>query len=265
VHTIHAEIDPGFGGIPPEPIERNLAELIASVTKGRYDIGLATDGDVDRIGAVSSAGTYITSSQIIALILVHFIEDKGWTGAVVKTISGSMLIDEIARAYKLRLHETPVGFKHICSLMQTDDILIGGEESGGIGFKNYIPERDGTLAGLLLVEMMAQRKQSIASILKGIEKRFGTFRQERIDMEFPDDKKAALFFKLRANPPARLLGARVTETKTYDGVKFIGEDKSWLLFRASGTEPILRIYCEARTEEKTKRLLAYGKKLALEP
>ncbi|MBI4335422.1 MAG: phosphoglucomutase/phosphomannomutase family protein, partial [Candidatus Omnitrophica bacterium] len=262
VTTIHSEANPGFGGIPPEPIERNLKELTALVKSRACDIGLATDGDVDRIGAVTPDGKFITSSQIISLLLVHFIEDKKWSGAVAKTISGSFLIDEIASAYRLKVHETPVGFKHICALMRTDDILIGGEESGGIGFKNYVPERDGTLAGLLLLEMMAQRKKSIKDILDDVARRFGKFYQDRIDMEYPDDKKATLFSGLKSRPPSDLLKKKVTQTLTYDGVKFICEDKSWLLFRASGTEPILRIYGEARSARDLKRLLDFGRALA---
>jgi phosphomannomutase len=263
VKTMHFEPDPSFGGTPPEPIERNLRELIALVKKEKYDIGLATDGDVDRIGAISEDGEFITSSQVIALLLLHFIEDKKWAGAVVKTISGSFLIDEIAKAYKLKLHETPVGFKYICKLMQEKDILIGGEESGGIGFKNYVPERDGTLAGLLLLEMMAHRKKSIREILKDVESKYGKFCQERLDMEYPDDKKAKLFSALKAAPPADLLGKKIVEVKTYDGVKLIAEDKSWILFRASGTEPILRIYCEGRSEAQLKKLVLFGKEIAL--
>lgn len=262
VRTIHSEANPGFGGVSPEPIERNLKDLIGFMKKGKYDIGLATDGDADRIGAVSPGGKYITSSQIIALLLMHFVEDKKWTGAVAKTISGSFLIDEIAGAYKLKLYETPVGFKHICELMCSDDVLIGGEESGGIGFKNYVPERDGTLAGLLLLEMMAHRKKSIRQILGDMEKRFGKFCQQRIDMEYPDKKKTALFSRLKEKPPASLLDKKIVEIKTYDGVKFICEDKSWLLFRASGTEPILRIYCEGRSGTDVKKLLNLGKGIA---
>ena len=263
IRTIHSDNNPGFGGIAPEPIERNLQELIALVKKEKCDIGLATDGDADRIGAVGPDGKFITSSQIISLLLVHFVEDKKWSGAVAKTISASFLIDRIAKAFKLKLYETPVGFKHICKLMQTDDILIGGEESGGIGFKNYVPERDGTLAGALLLEMMAHRKKSISRIVKDIEKRFGRFCQERADLEYPDDKKARLFSQLKENPPKALLGKKVTEIKTYDGIKLICEDKSWILFRASGTEPILRIYCETGSEKTVKKLLAFGKQLAL--
>ncbi len=263
LETIHSELNPGFGGTPPEPIEKNLKELIARVKKHKYDIGLATDGDVDRIGAITSEGKFITSSLVIALLLVHFVEDKKWTGAVAKTISGSFLIDKIAESYNLKLYETPVGFKHICKLMQTQDILIGGEESGGIGFKNYIPERDGTLAGLLLLEMMAQRKTSMVKIIKDLERRFGKYVQLRLDLEFPDEKKAALFSQLKEKPPKELMGETIAEIKTYDGIKLIGKNKSWLLFRASGTEPILRIYCESNTETKTRKLLEFGKGLAL--
>ncbi|NQU73114.1 MAG: phosphoglucomutase/phosphomannomutase family protein [Candidatus Omnitrophica bacterium] len=263
IETIHADLNPGFAGTPPEPIERNLGKLINMVKKGRYNIGLATDGDADRIGVVSSSGKYITSSQVIALLLVHFVEDKGWTGAVVKTTSGSLLIDEIAKAYKLKLHETPVGFKHICKLMRSGNVLIGGEESGGLGFKNYVPERDGTLAGLLLLEMMACRKKSISQILRDIEKRFGKFVQGRIDLKFSDDKKARLFSQLASKPPKSLVGEKILWTRTNDGIKLIGKDKSWLLFRASGTEPILRIYCESSSDAKMEKLLKFGKSLAL--
>lgn len=262
IETIHNEANPGFNGTPPEPIERNLKELISGVKAGKFDIGLATDGDVDRIGAISPDCSFISSSQIIALLMLHFVEDRKWTGAVVKTISGSFLIDQIASSLKLKLYETPVGFKYICKLMQTEDILIGGEESGGIGFKNYVPERDGTLAGLLLLEMMAFRKKSIKKIIDEMEKRFGRFVQKRLDMEFPDDKKAKLFANLKNASPNDLLGEPVAEIKTYDGVKIIGKAKSWLLFRASGTEPILRIYCESSSEQKAKKLLEYGRSLA---
>ncbi|MCX5716162.1 MAG: phosphoglucomutase/phosphomannomutase family protein [Candidatus Omnitrophica bacterium] len=258
-----AGLNPGFNGTAPEPIERNLKELIASVKKEKCDIGLATDGDVDRIGAISPDGEFITSSQIISLLIVHFVEDKKWKGAIAKTISGSFLIDEIAKAFKLKLHETPVGFKYICKLMQTDDILIGGEESGGIGFKNYVPERDGTLAGLLIVEMMAQRGQSIKEILKDIEKRFGKFCSDRLDIEFPNEKKPALFEGLKNNPPKEMLGSKIVDIKTWDGVKYICADKSWLLFRASGTEPILRIYAEADSKPKLNKILEFGRGIAL--
>lgn len=263
VNTIHSEINPGFGGVAPEPIPRNLKELSSILRKKGYDIGLATDGDVDRIGAVSPGGKFITSSQVIALLLIHFIEDKKWTGAVVKTVSGSFLIDAIAKAYGLKLHETPVGFKYICKLMQDEDILIGGEESGGIGFKNYVPERDGTLAGLLLLEMMARRKKSIKQILGDAEKRFGKFCQGRLDLEYSDEKKARLFLKLKESPPKDILGSAVVETKTYDGIKFIAKDMSWILYRASGTEPILRVYGESGSEAKVKKLLKLGESMAL--
>lgn len=262
VKTIHADLNPGFGGVAPEPIEKNLKDLIGLVKGGGFDIGLATDGDADRIGALTGEGGYITSSQIIALLILHFVEDKKWTGAVCKTISGSFLIDAVAQALSLKLHETPVGFKHICKLMQAEDVLIGGEESGGIGFKNYVPERDGALAGLLLLEMMAMRKKSMRQLLADMEKRFGRFCQLRLDTEYSDDNKAELFERLKERPPVSLLGSDVIEIKTDDGVKIICADKSWILFRASGTEPILRIYCEAPNREQAVELLDLGKKMA---
>ena len=264
VTTINGERNPYFGGRNPEPIEKNLGELISIMKKDDYDIGLATDGDADRIGAVDEKGNFISSHKIVSLILLHFVEDKKMTGHVVKTISGTSLISKIAGKYKLKLHETPVGFKHICKIMREEDVLIGGEESGGIGFKNYIPERDGVLSGLLLMEMMAQRKKSISAILKDIENEYGKFFTKRLDMEYPEEKKKKIVSTLKDSPPEKLLGKKVTEVKSFDGIKFICEDSSWILFRLSGTEPILRIYAEANTKRGVDSLIDWGKKTALE-
>jgi len=264
VTTINGERNPYFGGRNPEPIEKNLGELISIMKKDDYDIGLATDGDADRIGAVDEKGNFISSHKIIALILLHFVEDKKMAGPVVKTISGTSLLSRIAKKYKLKLHETPVGFKYICKIMREEDVLIGGEESGGIGFKNYIPERDGVLSALLLMEMMAHRKKSISAILKDIEGEYGKFFTKRLDMEYPEEKKKGIVPALKNSPPEKLLGKKVTEVKSFDGIKFICEDSSWILFRLSGTEPILRIYAEANTNKGVDSLIDWGKKTALE-
>jgi len=264
VTTISGERNPYFGGRNPEPIEKNLGELISIMKKDDYDIGLATDGDADRIGAVDEKGNFISSHKIMSLILLHFVEDKKMTGPVVKTISGTSLLSKIAKKYKLKLHETPVGFKHICKIMRAEDVLIGGEESGGIGFKNYIPERDGVLSGLLLMEMMAQRKKGISAILKDIENEYGKFFTKRLDMEYPEAKKKKIIPTLKNSPPAELLGKKVTEVKSFDGIKFICADSSWILFRLSGTEPILRIYAEADTNKGVDSLIDWGKNTALE-
>ncbi len=262
VTSIHSEGDSTFGGIAPEPIERNLKELKEKVKVEGFDIGIALDGDVDRVGVVDGSGNYITAHKVLSLLLLHFIEDRKWTGTVVKTIALTTLMDKISRKYNLTLRETPVGFKHICKLMREEDVLIGGEESGGYGFKGFVPERDGVLAGLLLLEMMAHRKKTIKSILEDVASEYGDFFYSREDCEYPDEKKKTLFKSLKKNPPKDLAGVKITEIKTFDGVKFIAEDESWLLFRLSGTEPILRIYVEASTPERVEEIMKVAKLLA---
>ncbi|MFH1853754.1 MAG: phosphoglucomutase/phosphomannomutase family protein [Candidatus Omnitrophota bacterium] len=254
--------DPLFGGINPEPIPKNLEAVFQEMKKGKYDIAIVNDGDADRIGAVTPRGEFIGAGQIMALLLLHFVEDKKWTGSVVKTITNTTLIDRITKKYRMKLHETPVGFKYICRLMLDEDVLIGGEESGGIGVKNYMPERDGILLGILLVEMMAYRKKGILEIIDEVEKEYGKFRYTRIDMEYPDDKKRKLMEYLKETPPKEVLGRPVKELKSYDGYKFIMEDDSWLVLRLSGTEPILRIYAEASSSKLAQEYIEFGKKIA---
>ena len=263
VTQIRAGRDPLFGGVAPEPIPKNLDPVFQAMKKSDYDIAIVNDGDADRISAVMPGGGYLSAGQIMALLLLHFIEDKKWKGAVVKTVSNTTLIERIAGKYKLKLHETPVGFKYICRLMLDEDILIGGEESGGIGIKNYIPERDGMLLGILLVEMMAHRKKGILDIMDDVEKEYGKFCYKRIDMDYSDSKKKKLMEFLKTSPPKEVLARPVKEVKSYDGYKFILEDDSWLIMRLSGTEPILRIYAEASTEKLAEEYLNFGKKIAL--
>jgi len=263
VTQIRAGRDPLFGGVAPEPIPKNLDPVFQAMKKSDYDIAIVNDGDADRISAVMPGGGYLSAGQIMALLLLHFIEDKKWKGAVVKTVSNTTLIERIAGKYKLKLHETPVGFKYICRLMLDEDILIGGEESGGIGVKNYIPERDGMLLGILLVEMMAHRKKGILDIMDDVEKEYGKFCYKRIDMDYSDGKKKKLMEFLKTSPPKEVLARPVKEVKSYDGYKFILEDDSWLIMRLSGTEPILRIYAEASTEKLAEEYLDFGKKIAL--
>jgi alpha-D-glucose phosphate-specific phosphoglucomutase len=263
VTQMRAGRDPLFGGFSPEPIPKNLGPVFDEMKKGKYDIAIVNDGDADRIGAVTPGGVFMGAGQIMALLLLHFIEDKKWTGSVVKTVTNTTLIERIAKKYKMKLHETPVGFKYICRIMLDEDVLIGGEESGGIGVKGYMPERDGILLGILLIEMMAHRKKGILEIISDVEKEYGRFRYTRIDMEYPDDKKKKLMEFLKNNPPKEVLGNPVKELKSYDGYKFIMEDGSWLVLRLSGTEPILRIYAEASSDELALGYLEFGKKIAL--
>lgn len=170
VDFIHDEINPSFAGIRPEPVEEHLEELKSRVKKGKYDLGIALDGDADRIAAVASQGVFVHPQKILGMLTLHLHQDRGWRGGIVKTIAGTTMIDHIARFLKVKLYETPVGFKYISNLMEKEEILAGGEEAGGIGVKGYIPERDGTVAGLLLLEMMAYRRKNIQKILEEIEK-----------------------------------------------------------------------------------------------
>lgn len=253
ITTINVGHDPFFGGINPEPIEKNLTALKRELQTGRYDLGLAFDGDGDRIGAMCPNGEFINSHQAICLILLHLIENRCWRGKVVKTINTTNQVDKITKHYKLPLEIVPVGFKNIAAQMIKNDVLLGGEESGGIGFKNYMPERDGILSGLLLLELMACRKMSIAAIIKDMEKRFGCFRYMRRDLGVKKIKSAKPIKNFK-----QICGEKVVKIEDYDGKKFNLEDDSWLLIRASGTEPIVRIYAEAHTLTQTRRLIRFG-------
>ncbi len=239
-----------FGGVNPEPIDENLGFLRKTLKSVRCDLALALDGDADRIGAMCPDGRYISSHQAICLLLLHFIENRKMTGRIVKSLNTTTMVDRIARYYNLPLDIVPVGFKYIAEKMLKEDVLIGGEESGGIGFKNYMPERDGVLSGLLLLELMASRKQSISCILKDMEKKFGRFVYMRKDLQVRAAKKIPTL--------ERLLNKKVVDIKTFDGTKFILEDDSWLLIRASGTEPIVRIYAESNNIKTTQQLINIG-------
>jgi len=255
---IHAGINPSFGGIRPEPLEENLEELKRRVKKEKFDLGIALDGDADRIAAVAPGGVFIHPQKILGLLALHLNQDRHWSGGIVKTICGTTMIDNIAGFLKVKLYETPVGFKYISNLMETEDILAGGEEAGGMGVKGYIPERDGTVAGLLLLEMMAYRNKNILRILNETEKQFGRYYYVREDLQL---KKSAE--PKKEEMPDKLLGKEVIKIEDYDGIKLICGDESWLMFRGSGTEPVMRIYAEAKTSARADKLLALGKKMIL--
>ncbi len=262
VDVIHDETNPGFGGINPEPILPNLKELADSTKRGRYNVGIATDGDADRLGIAAPDGKLLTGHKVMVLLLLHLLEDRKMRGDVVQTICGTVLIEKICKKYGLKMHETPVGFKYICDIMRKSDILIGGEETGGVAFKNYIPERDGILSGLLILEMMAMRKKRLSEILKKIDTEYGTYEYRRLDVKYPTAKKARLMEFLKNDPPKEMLAKKVVQIKDTDGYKFICEDSSWLMLRLSGTEPILRVYAEASSEKKALAILEFGKELA---
>jgi phosphomannomutase len=262
VTTIRSQRDVTFGGVAPEPIPHNLAQTIERMQKREFDLAVVTDGDADRVGSVRPGGEFISPGIILSLILIHFVEDLKRTGSVVTTVSNTALIYKVARKFGLKIHETPVGFKYVCEIMRRENVLIGGEESGGIGFQDYLYERDGMLSSLLLMEMMAMRKQSFDEILNAVEKEFGKLYYLRNDLNYPNELKAKLFEFLAGYSPKKLVGQAVKEIKRADGVKYILQDDSWLLFRLSGTEPILRIYAEATSRGLAEALANHGKELA---
>jgi len=254
---MHNTINPSFGGIRPEPIEENLKDLKLRLKKEKFDLGIALDGDADRIAAFAPGGVFIHPQKILGLLALHLNQDRRWSGGIVKTIAGTTMIDNIAKFLGVRLYETPVGFKYISDLMEKEDIVAGGEEAGGMGVKGYIPERDGTVAGLLLLEMMVYRNKDILRILNETEKQFGKFYYLRKDLVL----KAPAVEPKKEDLPKGLLGKKVVQIKDYDGIKLICEDESWLMFRTSGTEPIIRLYAESKSLKKSKQLLELGTKI----
>jgi phosphomannomutase len=258
VDEIHNTENPSFGGQPPEPIAQNLTELSALLKSGKYKVGLALDGDADRIGAVDENGDFFSSHCIFTVILRHLIEHKNLTGAVVKTVSTTRMVDLLAEKYGLKLFETPIGFKHICELMLAHDILMGGEESGGLGVKGHIPERDGILLGLLLLEAVAVSGKGLRQLLDETMDDIGHFYYQRIDRRIEDAAKERLIERLRSHPPTTFDGQRVVATNFSDGFKFIFENGDWLLIRPSGTEPVLRLYSEAGTQDQVERFLRHA-------
>ncbi len=259
VTEIRGALNPGFGGIHPEPIMRHLNELSAAIQRQQAHVGLATDGDADRIGAIDARGNFIDPHTVFALGLRHLVENKGQRGEVVKTVSTTMMIDSLAQKYGLAVHETPVGFNYIADLMMKRDILMGGEESGGISIRGHIPEGDGILMGLLLLEIMACARAPLHEIVADLQATYGPACYDRLDVHLSQQHPKKQIVKLLVdNAPATLNGETVERVDTMDGVKFYMSDSSWLLIRPSGTEPVLRIYAEARSTEAVKALLAAG-------
>jgi phosphomannomutase len=247
-----------FGGINPEPIEKNYVRSQAFLRKHPHDLCLVTDGDADRVGGMDGRGRALSTHQLICLLLQHFIVTRRGKGRVVKALTTTSMVDKICAAHNLPLTETGVGFKYICAEMLKGDVLLGAEESGGIGFPGHIPERDGIAAGLFLLEMLATERVSVNQLLARLEKEFGPHRYGRIDTHFPLEKRGALMEFLKQSPPAKLLRSPLADVKSYDGVKFVAEDSSWLMLRGSGTEPILRIYAEAKSDADVQKLLKLG-------
>jgi phosphomannomutase len=263
VHEIRGEMNPGFGGIHPEPIAKYLSALAASIQAYHADVGLATDGDADRIGAMDALGNFVDPHHIFALALRHLVEQRGWTGMVIKTVSTTMMVDRLAARYNLPLKETPVGFNHIADYVLQGDVLIGGEESGGLSIKGHIPEGDGVLMGLLLLEIMAAAGCSLHELVADIQQVAGPACYARTDLRLRHSiSKQEMVARLTGNAPSSIGGVAMRAVETLDGVKYRFEDESWLLIRPSGTEPVLRVYAEAPTDRGLKALLKYGQEVA---
>lgn len=262
---IHGEPNPGFGGLQPEPIPPHLDALMARVRQraGASRVGLALDGDADRAGAVDEAGRFVNAHQIFALLLHHLVHDRGSRGTVVKTFSTTDMIDKLARAAGIECRVTPIGFKHIAPLMLDGSVLMGGEESGGIGYRGHIPERDGLLTCLLLLELMAVRGRGLGELVRDLQHEVGPHHYHRLDLEVPSIPHGRQRLEqLRAHPPAAPPGMPLTALEELDGLKLRFADGSWLLLRPSGTEPIFRVYAEAPDEDRLTTLLAFGRALA---
>ena len=263
IAEVRAEPNPGFGGIHPEPIAKNLGALISAISAGMGNFGLATDGDADRIGAVDERGTFVDPHRIMALALKYLVEQRGLTGAVVRTVSTTRMVDRLAAKYGLKVYETPVGFNHIADRMLHDDVLIGGEESGGISFKGHIPEGDGPLMGLLLTEIVAVSRKPLVDLVADLLAEVGPALYERVDMRLSRPvAKSEMTEMLSKTAPLEIAGCKVMEVNQIDGAKYIMEDDSWLLIRPSGTEPVLRVYVEARSPEMVEGLLGFGRRIA---
>jgi alpha-D-glucose phosphate-specific phosphoglucomutase len=262
VTTLRATRDVLFGGVKPEPIAENLGELSACLRSQKADIGVVTDGDADRVGAVDGQGNYITTHYCYAMLLLHMLRHRKQTGSVIKSLTTTSMVDRICAKFGVPLRETPVGFKWVARCMREEDVLMGGEEAGGMGFKGHIPERDGILACLLLLEFLAFEGKSAQQIMAEMDAEFGPSRYARLDMSYPLEKRQVLMDAVRKRPVADLLGSPLAELKDYDGVKLIAQDGAWLMLRASGTEPVVRIYAEAYDQTRADGLVSVGRELA---
>jgi alpha-D-glucose phosphate-specific phosphoglucomutase len=263
IHNIRHEMNPGFGGIHPEPIAKHLGLLMSTIQAGHWGVGLATDGDADRIGAVDALGNFVDPHRIFALVLRYLLEERDWRGRVVRTVSTTRMVDRLAARHNVQLLETPVGFNHIADEMLKDDVLMGGEESGGMSIHGHIPEGDGILMGLLLLEVMAASGVPLHELVEDLLADVGPAQYARTDLKLtrPVTKKAMVRMLVNA-APNDIDAVAIEDVQTTDGVKYYLEDGSWLLIRPSGTEPVLRVYAEAPSDERVKALLAFGHEMA---
>ncbi len=271
---MRAEINPAFPGISPEPILPHIRETQLQVVNAKCDAGFITDGDADRIGAVDEHGNVVDAHKIFSILLNWLLERKGWPGDVTRAFNTTLMLDRIAAKHGRRLHEHGIGFKYVCDLMLTENILIGGEESGGVGISKHLPERDGLLNSLLLANVMADEKKTLGELVAALQAEFGEHQYGRIDMHIDEElKQAAIRRAQEIKSGDSFAGMKVLKVGTLDGIKFFLENKAcaglpnaaetWLLLRASGTEPLLRVYCESCSVESVEAVLNVAREFVL--
>ena len=262
VLEINGERNPSFPGMKqPEPVAANLSGLCAFVTEQKARVGLATDGDADRVGIVDEKGQPLTPLQIFALLALYLLEIRGQRGAIVRTVTTTNMVNKLAELYNVPVFETRVGFKHVAPLMISENALIGGEESSGFGYRGHIPERDGVLSGILFLDLMAKTSKTPSELIEWLYSKVGPHHYHRTDVEFPAEERETIIQRLTDSFPDRIAGAGIAGVNTMDGYHFRLDDDSWLLIRFSGTEPLLRIYSEAESLQRAQELVAEGRKI----
>lgn len=259
--TLNDKPDPLFGGKLPEPIMANLEDLRERVIHDQAQIGLATDGDADRFGVLDGSGNFVQVHDLMVLISRHLLQTRGWSGDIVRTTSMADTVDALAAEFERRVWEVPVGFKHVTERMLVKDILVGGEESGGFGYKNHIPERDGLLSCLLILEVLAREQKSLSQLVHELRQQYGPFYYDRIDFRGEAGRLAQNLERLRQSPPTAIGNYKISEVDLRDGIKFYFGKKTWMLIRVSQTEPLARIYVAAESANSVVELLQNGKKL----
>jgi phosphomannomutase len=260
VTELHGERNPGFGGLHPEPIDRYMPEAMELMAAGGHDVGIANDGDADRVGIIDETGRYVNQLEVMALFTMYLLEKRGLRGDIVRSLTTTSMVDALGERFGVPVHEMPVGFKYIGALMMEKDALLGGEESGGFAFRGHIPERDGILAGLMIADMIVEYQMPLSRILAHLFELVGPHAYDRHDIRFEregyEQRKADAYRRMSENAPAELAGSKVVRTRDDDGFKFYLEDGSWALMRMSGTEPLMRVYSEAADAKRVGELLA---------
>jgi phosphomannomutase len=263
VIEINGAVNPAFPGLRgPEPIAANLTRLSRVVQDGDSSLGLALDGDADRIGVVGRGGEYVSAQTVFALLALYLLELRGWSGPLVKSVNATAMIDRLARDFGVPVYETPVGFTAMAPLMRQHDAILAGEEGGGFAFRNHLPDRDGILSGLFLLDLLVRRDTDLEGAIEALRERVGDWFYERLDLPCPPDRCDEVLARFASAGAKRLAGVPIARVLDTDGLKYVLEDGSWLLVRYSGTEPVLRLYAEAHSPERVGELLARGREIS---